>query len=151
MRRSPHTLVLIALLLLGQALPVAGAPGVWSLCMGLDGHVAIELVHDAPACASICNPADPHDPAAPKAPDTEAPRGEIALPDDHGCLDVPLNGDDAARPAHPLRAPAPAALPVAGFEARSALICAHGPKPSGPRPTSRAGPPPGLRTTILLI
>jgi hypothetical protein len=104
------------------------------LCIGTDGHVAIEFAH-SPCCGD--EPASDHAPGA-----ADAPR------DCGTCVDLSLCGDAVARAGGPkTRVPAPETQPVAatpcafapsfGLRVEQAATCAGRPPDPPPRALRR--------------
>ncbi|MFG0283603.1 MAG: hypothetical protein ACF8R7_04215 [Phycisphaerales bacterium JB039] len=130
MPRSTLSLLLLAALIFGQAMPVIGAPG-WSLCIGVDGHVAVEPTHAAPSCQDLC--AD-----------------EDGDPEDHECLDLALTDGERLRETRPRPCPDMAETGIARPHP-SVPLAGHLRARWAPPRTGASGVPPGLRSTVLLI
>lgn len=119
----------------------AGSTGL-VLCLGPDGHRALELQHPGTSCPTLA------DETAGSAAVSAAPVAKALA----ACLDLPTIGsvDGALLSAEPDRVPTPTLAVLAPIPSATPRAATRALAPS----TTRAGPPPlarHLRSTVLLV
>ena len=141
MTRRRHARWLVAALTALLTGGFAGATGL-VLCLGSDGHRALELQHPGTSCPTLAGE------AAGSAAISATPVAKTLAT----CLDVPAVGsvDGALLSAEPDRVPTPTFALLAPMPSPAPRVAAHM-AASNP---ARAGPPPlarHLRSTVLLV